>query len=74
MLKNTTKHELMQAIEMVMLGKEYFSHEVIRTMREQKQTNEAVTITRREKEILELIADGNTNAVIAEKLFISPST
>jgi DNA-binding NarL/FixJ family response regulator len=74
LLKNTTKQELLQAIEMVMLGKEYFSHEVIRTMREQKQANEEITITRREKEILALIADGNTNAEIAEKLFISPST
>jgi DNA-binding NarL/FixJ family response regulator len=74
LLKNTTKQELLQAIEMVMLGKEYFSHEVVRALREQKQTNNTVTITRREKEILELIADGNTNAAIAEKLFISAST
>lgn len=74
LLKNTTKEELLQAIEMVMLGKEYFSHEIVRAMREQKQTGEDITITRREKEILALIADGNTNGEIADKLFISTST
>ena len=31
-------------------------------------------ITRREKEVLELIAGGMTNNEIGEKLFISPST
>jgi DNA-binding NarL/FixJ family response regulator len=74
LLKNTTKQEILQAIEMVMLGKEYFSRDVIRTMREQKEANDTVTITRREKEILELISEGNTNNEIAALLFISPST
>jgi DNA-binding CsgD family transcriptional regulator len=31
-------------------------------------------LTRREKEVLKLIADGLTNADIAEKLFLSTST
>jgi DNA-binding CsgD family transcriptional regulator len=31
-------------------------------------------LTRREKEVLELIADGNTNNEIATKLFISVTT
>lgn len=31
-------------------------------------------ITKREKEVLKLIADGLTNHQIAERLFISPST
>ncbi len=74
LLKNTTKQELLQAIEMVMLGKEYFSRDIIRAMREQKETADTVTITRREKEILELISDGNTNNEIAAQLFISSST
>lgn len=74
LLKNTTKQELLQAIEMVMLGKEYFSREILRSLREQKETNHAVAITRREKEILQLISDGKTNNEIAAQLFISSST
>ncbi len=74
LLKNTTRQELLQAIEMVMLGKEYFSRDIIRAMREQKETNHAVAITRREKEILQLISDGKTNNEIAAQLFISSST
>ncbi|MBP7388835.1 MAG: response regulator transcription factor [Chitinophagales bacterium] len=74
LLKNTNRQELLQAIEMVMLGKEYFSHEVIRALREQKETTETIAITRREKEVLSLIADGHTNSAIATMLFLSPST
>ncbi len=74
LLKNTTKQELLQAIEMAMLGKEYFSREILRSLREQKETNQAVAITRREKEILQLISDGKTNNEIAAQLFISSST
>lgn len=74
LLKNTTRQELLQAIEMVMLGKEYFSHEIIRSLREQKHTGDLMTVTRREKEILELLSEGLTTGKIAEQLFISTST
>lgn len=36
--------------------------------------NEGLRITKREKEILSLIAEGIKNAEIAERLFISPRT
>ncbi|MBK8748866.1 MAG: response regulator transcription factor [Saprospiraceae bacterium] len=40
------------------------------------QKNEAthIILTRREKEVLELIAEGMTNNVIGQKLFISTAT
>lgn len=71
-LKNATKPELLNAIAEVKSGKTYFSREVAVSLR--KQTEELPLISRREREVLQLIADGFTNVEIAEKLFISVPT
>ncbi|HNU41350.1 MAG: response regulator receiver [Bacteroidetes bacterium OLB12] len=71
-LKNVTKEELLEAIDSVMNAGTYFSQEVAHTLNE-PGTQQPV-ITRREKEVLQLIAEGLTNAEIAEKLFISIPT
>lgn len=71
-LKNATQEELQDAIQAVMTGKTYLSIEVAQALRE--TGNEIPLITRREKEVLLLVADGFTNAEIAEKLFISVPT
>lgn len=71
-LKNATKPELMNAIAAVMAGKTYLSMEVAASLR--KQSEELPLISRREREVLLLIADGFTNGEIAEKLFISVPT
>ena len=71
-LKNATQDELTSAIETVMKGKTYLSEEASNTLR--KDNGAAIVLTRREKEVLELIADGMTNAEIAQKLFISVTT
>jgi DNA-binding NarL/FixJ family response regulator len=71
-LKNATQQELMEAIEAVVRGKIYFSDEASQTL--QKKETAKVILTRREIEVLELIAAGMTNNVIAQKLFISPAT
>ena len=71
-LKNATQEELMEAIELVAKGKTYLSDEVAQVLR--KQDDADIVLTRREKEVLELIAGGMTNNEIGEKLFISPST
>jgi DNA-binding NarL/FixJ family response regulator len=71
-LKNATQEELMEAIEIVAKGKTYLSDEVSKVLRMQEDAN--IVLTRREKEVLELIAGGMTNNEIGEKLFISPST
>ncbi len=71
-LKNATKSELLEAIDAVMKGKSYLSFEAALSMKE--RAAEAPMITRREKEILQLIAEGLTNAEIASKLFISIPT
>ena len=72
-LKNATQQELMEAIEMVVKGKTYLSDEVSRSLRRNEDDTIPV-LTRREKEVLVLIAEGMTNNEIAEKIFISAST
>lgn len=71
-LKNATREELLEAIDMVTNGKTYFSNEVAQTLADKKII--PIVITRREKEVLILITEGLTNAEIAEKLFISVTT
>lgn len=71
-LKNATKEELLEAISVVMKGKKYFSFETAIALRESKQRQPL--ITRREKEVLQLISEGLTNGEISEKLFISVPT
>jgi DNA-binding NarL/FixJ family response regulator len=72
-LKNASIEEIMNAIEVVMQGDHYLSNEVSTTISNYKNT-EIPVITRREKEVLELIAAGLTNKEMAEKLFISTTT
>jgi DNA-binding NarL/FixJ family response regulator len=72
-LKNATKEELLEGIETVMLGKQYLSDEVSKSLQHNNASGRPV-LTRREKEVLELIAGGLTNTEIAEKLFISTTT
>lgn len=71
-LKNATKEELLDAIEAVQQGKTYLSHEANLSLREKE--DKMPPISRREKEVLLLIAEGLTNNEIAEKLFISIPT
>ena len=71
-LKNATQEELTEAITMVCRGKTYLSEEASHALREQPAVN--IILTRREKEVLELIAEGMTNNEIAVKLFISVTT
>jgi DNA-binding NarL/FixJ family response regulator len=71
-LKNATQEELTDAIGTVIKGKTYVSEEASHTLR--KEDAATIVLTRREKEVLGLIADGMTNAEIAQKLFISVTT
>jgi DNA-binding NarL/FixJ family response regulator len=72
-LKNATREELTEAIETVMNGQKFLSLEAAATIKKNEDSKIPV-ITRREKEVLALIAEGLTNNEIAEKLFISTTT
>ena len=72
-LKNATQQELTEAIAAVMKGKTYLSDEVSFALRKNTDGNVPI-LTRREKEVLALIADGMTNNEIAKKLFIGVTT
>lgn len=72
-LKNATQEELLEAIETVAAGKTYLSEEAASSLRK-LNTGDAPVLTRREKEVLELIAEGLTNNEIAARLFISVTT
>lgn len=72
LLKNTTKEEILIAIKTVMSHKQYLAREVKDSLKEKAENGPA--LTRREKEILKLIADGLTSAEIGRLLFISTTT
>lgn len=84
-LKNTGKEELVNAITKIISGENYFSTEVSnimmsRFMNEKSETlrrstpNFNVTLTKRETEIIRMIANEMTNSEIAGELNISPRT
>ncbi len=72
-IKNASREELIQAINCVMNGELFLSHEAELTM-DNCDLPKIPIITRREKEVILLIANGLTNNEIAEKLFISVTT
>ncbi|MGN6490810.1 MAG: response regulator [Agriterribacter sp.] len=73
LLKNATREELVEAIDTVQKGKIYINDEVAGILRAPEPDNVPI-VTRREKEILQLIADGMTSVEIAGRLFISAAT
>ncbi len=73
-IKNATQQELMDAIHAGAKGKPFLSFDAALALRKPDIQNDSPLITRREKEVLELIADGMTNNEIAQKLFISSTT
>jgi len=72
-LKNATQEELMEGIKTIMKGKLYLSGEAAQSLRKNSD-GEVPVLTRREKEVLGLIAEGMTNNEIAVQLFISVTT
>lgn len=73
-LKDIDNKELEESIEKVISGGTYFSQELLLNLIKNKTVDENITLTRREKEVLELICKGFSNQQISEKLFISQRT
>jgi len=71
-LKNADKEELLSAIKDVASGKTHLCMEALEVVKNSSNNPGGKPIlTRREKEILILIADGLTNTQMSEKLFVS---
>ena len=73
-LKDIDNTELADAIRKVYRGGNYFSQELLLRLIKNKPTDEGIDLTRREKEVLELICKGYSNLQISEELFISQRT
>lgn len=76
LLKNLSAKELLEALDTVLEGKTAMSFEVKEIMQQPDlNTLQPVPdLTKREKQILQLLAEGQKSAAIAEALFISPLT
>lgn len=76
LLKNIGRQGLHKAIQLVSDGKEYYSEELIPyfTKKYLAKDEKAKSLTKREMEVLQMIAQGMTNNEIADKLFISLRT
>lgn len=79
LLKNMERQELIEAIERVQLGKIYLCKGANEKILEQYRNVDSAAIqapvlTRREKEILNLLNEGLTGPQIAKQLFLSPLT
>jgi DNA-binding NarL/FixJ family response regulator len=76
LIKSASQEEIAEAIASVMQGKLYMSLNMEHLLRPISvvATDRLPELTKREKEVLQHIAEGLTNSQIAAKLFVSPST
>jgi DNA-binding NarL/FixJ family response regulator len=74
LLKDALKNEIITAIQTVVKGKTYVSYSVSEVLKKKNTEPVLPLLTKREKQVLQLIAEGFTNPEIAEKLFLDVST
>ncbi len=76
LLKNVSAEELITAITTVNNDGNYYGSEIQKLMADTifQSMDQAPRLTKREKQILKLIAEGKTTNQIGEELFISPLT
>jgi len=73
-LKDMDNEELYEAIRKVSTGGTHFSQELLLSIIKKKTPENKIILTRREKEILDLICKGYSNQQISDKLIISQRT
>jgi len=74
LVKSASKEEIEEAILSVHEGKLYMSLDINLSSADKQEIDNMPVISSREKEVLELIADGMTNPQMAAKLFLSLHT
>lgn len=78
-LKNASRETLIEAINRVRRGEEFIHEDIQKLIVQESITGQRrsmyeIPLTKREKEILKLIAEEHTNQEIADKLFLSLRT
>jgi len=74
LLKNVKRDELEYAINHLLEGKNYYSEELLSFFTKKYISKEDSFLSKREFEVMQLIAGGYTNKEISKKLFISLRT
>ena len=73
-LKEAPLAEVVRAVELVAGGKTYVDPVLAGVLSSGAATDRMATLTERERQVLRLLADGQTNEEIGRELFISPET
>jgi DNA-binding NarL/FixJ family response regulator len=73
LIKSSSKEEILEAINRVQEGGFFMNVNLLEPISE-KENKTIPFLTRREKEVLQLIAEGMTNQQIADKIFVSVLT
>jgi DNA-binding NarL/FixJ family response regulator len=74
LLKDASKQEIITALRYVHKGKKYVNFSVAEVLKKKTLNDQLPVLTRREKEVLGLIAEGHTNQEIANMLFLNITT
>jgi DNA-binding NarL/FixJ family response regulator len=73
-LKDAENTELRSAVNAILNGKTYFSQELLLNLIRNRKNSNQISLTQRERQILELICQGLNTTEIAAKLFLSERT
>ncbi len=79
LLKDSAGAEVADAVRAVDAGRRYLSQKIAATViddyrAERRQTSRLDCLSRRERQILQLVAEGRTSAEVGATLFLSPKT
>jgi DNA-binding NarL/FixJ family response regulator len=74
LLKDASKQEIITALKEVKAGKSHVNFSVAEVLKQTSRNDQLPMLTKREKEVLELISEGMTNQEIATRLFLNINT